>query len=109
LCGQNRAVREDCLLAAPGVDSEPRDFGEAMNSENYSAISPRTVGSLRGAVLELLRFWIAWRKYLCQVRFHVSDRKPAKKRVKKIFSCAAGFLLRSWNQQGIFITNYGGE
>jgi hypothetical protein len=35
--------------------------------------------------------------------------ETSKKRVKKIFSCAAGFLLKSWNQQGIFITNYGGE
>jgi len=56
LCRQGRAVGQDWVRAAPVVDSGPRDLGEAMNSENYSPISPRTVGGSRRIDLEFLRF-----------------------------------------------------
>jgi len=110
LCRQIRAVREDCWLAAPGVDSEPRDLGEPTNSENYSAIAPQTARRLRSNVLEFLRFWTAWRRHLsAQVQIHVSGREPAKKRMKKIFSRATGLLSKSRIQYGTFITNCGLE
>jgi hypothetical protein len=80
-----------------------------MNSENYSAISPQTVGRLRSTVLEFLRFWMAWRRHLCSGSHPCFRPGTSKKRVKKTFSRAAGFLLKSCNQQSIFITNYLGE
>jgi hypothetical protein len=48
-------VCQDWVLAAPVADSEPRDPGEAMNSENYSVISPRTVGGSCSIDREFLR------------------------------------------------------
>jgi hypothetical protein len=71
-------LREDWLLAAPVVDLEPCDLGEAMNSEKHSAISPQIVGRLRGTVLELLRFWIPWRKYLYSNSNSHFGPEPAK-------------------------------
>jgi hypothetical protein len=94
---QNQALREDWLLAAPGVDSELRNFGETVNSEYYSAISRQTEQHLRNIVQEFFRFWIAWRNYLCassNSRFLPGDQQ---KRPKKILLRAAGFLLESRN------------
>lgn len=56
---QNWAVRENWSLAVAGVPSETPEFGEAVSAENYSTISPQTVGRVRSIVLELLCHWIA--------------------------------------------------